>query len=78
LQCPTASFNTDCVSYTHYNNWGTTDTAGPPIQYKWDYGTTQQLQGLTFGDNVTYRDGNADGILDYYKFWGHNTRLKRI
>ena len=56
LQCPTAKDNTnDCLTgNTLYATWD--DTV-------WDFGTSNQLPGLIFGD-VVYRDSDGDGSLD--------------
>jgi hypothetical protein len=55
LQCPTGPANTSCSGeHTLYHDWATAN---------WNFGTTNQLPGLIFGDTI-YRDGDGDGVLD--------------
>jgi hypothetical protein len=55
LQCPTGPDNIACSDIgTIYGDWSTTT---------WDFGTSNQLPGLIFGDTI-YRDSDGDGALD--------------
>jgi hypothetical protein len=55
LQCPATSNNTTCSNTgTLYNNWSTE---------VWDFGYSNQLPGLIFG-NTVYRDSDGDGVVD--------------
>lgn len=55
LQCPTGPTNINCSDEgTLYEGWNNSI---------WDFGTFNQLPGLTFGDTI-YRDSDGDGSLD--------------